>query len=306
MDKGLLRCKLCDNESRDEKSLGSHLQTNHKINSKNYFEKIYTKVDLLDDSLIEFKSFEQYALCDFSSNRNFKKWAETQSKNIFLDYYLNKLKMHGEFKKTKIAPSFIESYLVKYLLPNDLVEKLTGLSFCEMCGMIGMGSRFDYKKSLPVQSQSISEIIIDTREQRPFKFKDLNTISSKLEYGDYASPSNTLIAVERKSLSDLRSTLSSGFDRFCREIERAKKSGGYLIVVTESHLSDVLYQKSRFGKCQPEFISHKLRSLMRTYDNLQFVFADNRIHAQNLTVDILNWGDLVRNVDIQYFLKKWR
>ena len=54
------------------------------------------------------------------------------------------------------------------------------------------------------------------------KFK--NTTSMKLDFGDYAVSGDhyDYTYVDRKSESDFKSTMTSGFDRFKREMDRKR------------------------------------------------------------------------------------
>lgn len=64
-------------------------------------------------------------------------------------------------------------------------------------------------------------IVIDTREQNPFKFERLPTCVSTLNTGDYSVAGlEEYIAVERKSLSDLLGCVGQQRDRFKRELKR--------------------------------------------------------------------------------------
>ena len=62
------------------------------------------------------------------------------------------------------------------------------------------------------------EITIDTREQTPFHFDDhiAKVRIGGLKTGDYACTGDRGFAVERKSLDDFLSTISSGWKRFQR------------------------------------------------------------------------------------------
>ena len=64
--------------------------------------------------------------------------------------------------------------------------------------------------------------VIDTREQRPLTL-DMPCEVGTLDTGDYSILGLTdLIAVERKSLEDLIACMTSGRDRFERELRRLK------------------------------------------------------------------------------------
>jgi hypothetical protein len=301
----LLKCKLCGAGYSGIQEFSGHMRKLHKLSQKDYFEKIYTKLDLFDESLIEFKSYEQYLMTDFSSKANYKIWAGDLGPQKFRPYFENKLKKYCELKNSKKAPSYVESGIIKCLLPIDTAEQLCDDTYNNIAKRCGLSCSFDYTKKLPNFKKGIDNIIIDTREQKPFKFNGLNTVVSKIDYGDYALSSSPEVSVERKSLSDFLGTMSGGFERFEKEIVRAGRSGGYVVVITESPLNDVLYQKRRFGKCSSDFISHKIRLLMRSHSNIQFIFAKNRPHAEELTLKVLQWGNRVRKIDLQYFINKW-
>lgn len=303
-----LNCKICSKNFDSQKLFDEHLLPSHKMSKKKYLQNYYARYDLFDHSPIEFKSEEQYLLNDFNSSKNLSKWAETISVEDFTKYFIQKVKLYSELKGYKTCPSYLEICLIKCIPSIDLLEKLTGSSFYNIIGNYNLSSRYDYTKSLVKQNKFVGNIIIDTREQLPFKFSNkINTSISKLDFGDYSTGTDSLIAIERKSLGDLRSTLSSGFDRFQREIIRAINKNGYLVILVESKLSNFLYQKGRFGKCSPEFLSHKIRFLSREYgQNIQFVFAENRRDAQSLALDILASGENIRNIDLQYTLSKCR
>lgn len=91
------------------------------------------------------------------------------------------------------------------------------------------------------------KILIDTREQNPLDFNhefvtEIKTM--KLDVGDYAVEfANGYVPpvrFERKNLTDLFGTLGKGYDRFKREIERAKVSDTKLILIVEGSLGKVL------------------------------------------------------------------
>ena len=78
--------------------------------------------------------------------------------------------------------------------------------------------------ALPVSKDSaplLPSIVIDTREQEPLQFSKLPTVEGTLSTGDYSVLGlENDFTVERKSLSDLFGSLTSGRDRFMREIQR--------------------------------------------------------------------------------------
>ena len=66
-------------------------------------------------------------------------------------------------------------------------------------------------------------VVVDSREQNPLDFGSWPTITKALPTGDYSVAGiETLIAIERKSLSDLVGSFTGGRDRFEREMLRMK------------------------------------------------------------------------------------
>jgi ERCC4-type nuclease len=91
------------------------------------------------------------------------------------------------------------------------------------------------------------KIIVDTREQLPLDFQHhyiTEVIRRKLEVGDYGCQledgHETPIYFERKSVSDLFGTLSSGYKRFKKEILRAKENKLLLIIIIECSLTRII------------------------------------------------------------------
>lgn len=87
------------------------------------------------------------------------------------------------------------------------------------------------------------EVTIDTREQTPFSFPSelVKATVGTVKTGDYCITGDKGFAVERKNLDDFLGTISTGWDRFQREIFRAKSAGFTLPVVVEGNLDDVVF-----------------------------------------------------------------
>jgi ERCC4-type nuclease len=175
------------------------------------------------------------------------------------------------------------------------------MSYNNLCKKSGLHSRFNYSIPDEIPFTAIPQIIVDTREQKPFQFEGHTLIESKLEYGDYSLHPNNKLAVERKSLNDFYGTLSGGRERFEREIQKAKKLEGYIVVVVESTINTMMYQKQKFSKASGEFVAHNMRQLLRNYDNLQFVFCDGREDAKIKTLHILAMNEEACKFDLQYY-----
>lgn len=124
----------------------------------------------------------------------------------------------------------------------------------------------------------------DTREQDGcgWNFRASKNMGSmvtkKLDTGDYSVEGmEHLIMIERKTIGDLWSTLTSGRERFIKEMERALKiPARYLII--EGNLSDI-DKGYKFSKVTPEFIHASLISLQVKY-GIHVIFAGRQDIAQ--------------------------
>jgi len=87
----------------------------------------------------------------------------------------------------------------------------------------------------------ILNLIIDTREQRPWSFPQeyVSTKFRKLDFGDYALEGDTQFSVERKTLADFVGTVVGGWDRFQRELDRADEAGAQMPIIVEGNLTQV-------------------------------------------------------------------
>lgn len=130
-------------------------------------------------------------------------------------------------------------------------------------------------------------IIIDTREQFPFQFSGypVEVIGGALTAGDYSIPGFTdCVAVERKSLGDLISCLTSSRDRFTRELERLR---GYesAVVVVEAGFYELAEGRYR-SKLNPTSAVQSIISMMQAY-RMPFFFAETRADAERFAFDFL-------------------
>ena len=124
-------------------------------------------------------------------------------------------------------------------------------------------------------------MLVDTREQNPLEFSHpyiTEIVKTTLPVGDYsvqyADGFSPLIFFERKSIEDLFSTLTSGHERFKREIEKAKSLNIKLILIIEGHLSKIL-KGSSHSTVEGIKIFRILLSLWIKH-NLSFVLCKDR------------------------------
>lgn len=118
-------------------------------------------------------------------------------------------------------------------------------------------------------------IIVDSREQLPL----CGGVRMKLEVGDYTSKKLlNKFHIERKSLTDLYGTLTSGNKRFKYELFRAAYHQIKLEVYVEGTLDDFI--NKRFPKgADRKFSSHGLEELVKTFSKkyfLHFEWCKNR------------------------------
>ena len=126
-------------------------------------------------------------------------------------------------------------------------------------------------------------IVVDTREQRPYQFEkyDVEAIRHTLKTGDYSLAGyEDRVAFERKSLDDLIGCLTTGRDRFERELARAKELDFFAVVV-EGAMQDVIR-----GKYRSDMNPHAaLQSIMAFHVRYgcQFIWAGSRANAEYTT-----------------------
>jgi hypothetical protein len=182
-------------------------------------------------------------------------------------------------------------------------ENLGG--YAKMCLELGLKPRFAQDSLDASKFNDVSNKVIfqDTREQTPLSFENI-TRRDTLDFGDYRM-SNSKIFIERKSLGDAWGTLTGGYERFEREIIRAKESEAYLVILVESpfeSLETFPLQRKVYGKIKisVEFVFHSIRELSQKYTHIQFLFVKNREEASRVIQKIFAADEQVRNVDLQY------
>jgi len=146
-------------------------------------------------------------------------------------------------------------------------------------------------------------IVIDTREQNPYKFKGRLTVRKKLDAGDYSvSGFENEIAIERKSCLDFLSSITRERDRFKKELEKLSKYR-LAVLVIESSLSEILNAtrpakgKKKLGYTVPitevkinvssKAIISTIISIMVRY-RIIFYFAENRTDAEKFVIGVLD------------------
>jgi hypothetical protein len=305
MDK--INCKICNILFNDNITFHRHLKS-HKITQVEYYQSYFPRYDRYDNSIIKFKSKEYYFNNDFNSKSNFKRWlsmvAPTEAQ-LYVKTYFLKRKNLG---KWNWAPTQVELKSLNSIPGRNWITEQFGdyNTFCETLGLKPRFTKHELDLSL-FKDISNKVIFTDKREQNPLSF-DNQTRYKSMSFGDYRT-ANSNVYIERKALGDAWGSLSSGLERFEREIIRAKNAGAYLIVLVESPFNELAqfpYQRQVRGKIKMsvECIYHTIRMLLQKYLNIQFLFCNNRDEASRLVEKIFSAGEQIQNVDLQFLLDK--
>ena len=122
-------------------------------------------------------------------------------------------------------------------------------------------------------------IIIDTREKTPWNFGDLaKTKRGTLSTGDYALAGDAGFAIERKSLADYTSTITSDWKRFQRELQRMESFPAKVVIV-EGEWMDILTEKYPGNVPAPAIIARTAELIM---SGVQILFCSNPLGAAGL------------------------
>jgi len=302
----MVKCKVCEEEFETEKELHKHIRS-HKLLLVDYYQRYTPRHDLLTNELIKFKNKEQYLSDDFNGKPNMKKWLKSRPIKEAKEYCQNLLTKRKEKKELVYSPTQVE---LRSILspPIQFYDELFG-SYYKFCSGLGFKNKYNPITEIITGQEYLKpeyQIIIDTREQRPLKFKRPVTVKT-LKYGDYAfsSPRATCNCyIERKALSDFIGTLSGGYERLINEIKRAEDDGAYLVILVEEKFQNALSFKflphiSKKIKATPEFIFHRVRRITQKYPNVQFLFVNGRKEATRVVERIFTSGCAHEKHDLQ-------
>lgn len=137
-------------------------------------------------------------------------------------------------------------------------------------------------------------IIIDTREQKPWAFAECNTIRKKLDTGDYSIEGlEHILCIERKnSVSEIANNISES--RFKDELNRMQNYL-YKFILLEFSLDDVLQYPKGSNlpprvwskiKIRPAYILKFLTEL-QIYHDIHILFCDNPESAEQMAFSII-------------------
>jgi len=301
-------CQICNCKFPNLKSLHIHISRREKIKLENYYPKYYPRKDLYTLYPIEYKDYEQYFFSSFSCRKNMSKWFENNQDTTYAkELSLKLINDRISLKQLKWAPSEVE--LRSCIAPSIVgLEKIHQGSYLDIIQK--PSSKFIYNNiNLEKTNRSLT-VLIDTREQQPFQFKGVDSKIAKLDVGDYTAeePLYDDVFIERKSVNDFFSTfgVESQVERFKKELKRAVDYGMYLFVIVEKSIEESLSFYSSFSsnKYLTEFTFFNVREIMQKFDNCQFLFASNKIMAEELTLNILTNGQNATKYDWQYLIDK--
>ena len=298
----MTNCKVCSEQFESDKSLHLHLKK-HGLFQAEYYCTYFPRKSLLHGSPIPFKSKNQYFSTDFIDYAEFLLWLNSQTKEKQKQICLERLAGRIKEKEYRFAPFHNELKTLE-LPPLGHFKSYFG-SYSAACREIGVQPLFgkpltpEFHKPVPPNTR----ILVDTREQDPLPFK--NSRTEKLYIGDYLLDSDySYTYVDRKSENDFLGTMTSGLERFEREIHKTVALNGYLFVVVESSIDNIYKNAGRFSKVTTmEYVFHNMRKLCHTYPRrIQFLFTGNRAKSIEIIPKLLKLGKELWETDIQYFL----
>lgn len=294
-------CKVCG-----QKIEGNfHFWENHRQKIADYFHQ-YEPRETKDGKKVIFKKdIESYMSADFNDLKDRNTWLKASAPEERKEYLLDLL-IKRKIKKNWIyAPG--QTLLRLSNLPHIIsYEREFGKTYSEICKELGF--EIKYCNKIPKIDWTVPmNIKVDTREQLPLKFSEhIKTEIGILKFGDYSLLENENLVIERKSLNDFVSTVTAGNERFRREIGRAKKAKGYLIVLVESSFSNFrsleYLPQMKHSKVTFDHASKMARDLYDDFSCFQIVFCDGRKEAARITEFVLKIGNKIKRLDLQYLI----
>lgn len=273
-------CKICNKSYKNKRGLHLHVSRIHNLSVPEYYTQVYQRKDKFTGELLDFKDTVDYFSRDFISIENFVSWSENADPSEVKDYMLKQLKARIDGKQLAYGPFHLELSLNK--LPSiDLFKKFFG-SYSVACEELGIEPL--YNKNLinnffdKDPGLDDVKILIDTRERKPLSFN--KSASLKLDFGDYAvgSPHYNYTYVDRKDESDFRSTMTTGYERFVRELQRAQEFDAFLFIVVEGSVESIVKNNIiNPKKSNLSFIWHNMRQLAHDFPRrCQFIFTGQK------------------------------
>jgi len=300
----MIQCKICNQSFNNDRSFHAHLKK-HNLYQAEYYCTHYPRYSLYYHQKIPFKNKQQYFETEFIDYNEFIKWESVNNPEVVKNKCLEILKKRVDEKQYHFAPFHNE--LTTLNMPSLNIYKKYFSSYTSACKLLNIQPLFN--KNLPedFKTTDISDlpILVDTREQDPLSFKNVKI--EKIFVGDYLIADKkyfTNTFVDRKSEGDFLGTMTSGIERFGRELQKAVELDCYLFVVIESSISNIIINQKKYSrKTNLEYVFHNMRNLCHKYPRrIQFIFSGSRNKSLEIIPKLLYHGKSLWQVDIQYFL----
>ncbi len=292
-------CKIC----KQKIDKNNHFFREHQVDLSSYLLKYEPRIDkLTGESIVYSGNIDKYFNSDFLTKTNLGNWLKKVSKEEGLEYLKNWLAKRKKEKNLIYAPGQFECRSLFYPSIKFFHNFYGKYTYETICLGLGLLPRYDYNQLIKFQENKQLEFIIDSREQSLLNLP--NKEIAKLDVGDYTIKNNNIF-VERKSLNDFCNTLSQGFDRFNRELERCKNDNKYLIIMVEekfNNINSIAYlPHTKKIKATSDFIFHQARRIINDYPlNCQIVCVDGRKAAVNFIEKVFSLENDPRTIDFQY------
>ena len=297
------KCLECEKEFEKKRSFHLHLKA-HALTIGDYYVKHFDRRDLFTGDKLAFRNYDQYFRDNFNCYDNFMSWVYTAPKDEVKKYVRDKAVEKFGLKQIKTSPPNL-FYDLSEMANIFIYKKLWG-NYSAFLKDLNVENW--YKKNLPDNfwddDYEDIKIFVDTREKKPLRFK--NSVTNKLDFGDYTAGGDfySKTFVDRKAQDDFRQTFGKDIARFRREMDRCVKFDSYMFVIAETTI-DKLEDNNKVSKFKSNlgYLWHNVRGLMVDYpENLQIIFAHNRMGAKKLIPKILYHGQDLWRVDLQYFI----
>lgn len=297
-------CMECGQSFDTRRSLHAHIKA-HCLSLGEYYVKFFPKFDLLTRDPIPFKNYEDYVRTDFRHKKNMYQWLQQIDPQEAADYCRRVFTKHLSEKQYVFAPNHL------YMMTHPRLPKKEFFSeeqFVEMVSAENL-TYIQNQKLVNRLDLTIPEdllILQDTREQKPLRFAN-ESRSMKLDFGDYTAAGDyySYIYVDRKAEDDFKNTVTSGFDRFCRELERARQFGAYVFVVIESDFLTIYKNYNKTKRGNMVYVWEGMRRLITSYSDVcQFVLTGSRENSEKLIPYLLVHGSDLKNVDLQFEMER--
>lgn len=150
------------------------------------------------------------------------------------------------------------------------------------------------------------KIMIDSREQSPYTFLDIRSDSDKgyavldipterygLPNGDYCVFGFPQMVVERKSKSDLYSSIAQRRDNFEQRLCRIQEELRWAAVVIEAEMTELINDPPPHTQFKPKALIRTIDAWMMRYPRIHWVMCPGRRVAEIKTFRLLErwWKD---------------